>query len=190
MDDTRKAHLVWAAAFPRGKALDDQTAAKLGAALEQAAEWYGIAKSRRPSRENRHFQKITNDTSKLLQSLDTETINRLGNFVSSSVHPSWVAELVAGLNILRDAALEAQSHKGGGEVLSKKFGSPQGIFIELLREIYFEFSRKRPGRSLGTSKRPGGPFPRFVIEAARQFGIPIPSAHTISKRLQKRHRHG
>jgi hypothetical protein len=96
---------------------------------------------------------------------------------------SWADELEAYLKILQNAAAEAQFHKGGGEVLSKIFGSPQGIFIESLRKIYSEFSGRRPGRSVNSDGELDGPFPRFVRRTAIQWGLPVPAAKTISRHL-------
>jgi hypothetical protein len=190
-----KARRVWKAAFPEAEQLDDETAIKLGKDLAEAVDWYIGAKSRRPVREHERFRSVENTVGKCLSLLkDKKTISRIEEFFVFDF--VWLANMSQGLAAFRKAAARAQKHRGGAAELCKAFHSPEQLFINRLGKAYSEHSKRLPRRSLVDDKENpsnvqrtiGGPFVRFVKEAARQFDIPPPSGETIRLFVEEENR--
>jgi hypothetical protein len=189
MDDAFKAKIVWKAAFPRAETSPDEIAAELGEDLACAASLFAIASLKRPPREHRKLAAIEGASRKLLalcnEGSSAYTIARIEQFCTLEL--GWRNDLREILGNICAGAYEARRHNGGGEELRKAFGSSYGIFIATLGEVYFEFSRKRPGRCVSSDGDLGGPFLRFVTAAATQWDLPVPAPETVSRHLRLKH---
>jgi hypothetical protein len=201
--DAQRAQLALRAAFPnRDYAAVDLEA--LGKKLNRAADWRAIAAMKRPAGERGLLRKIRGAAKKLadLLSENDETNARIEHdwpqeMEEGAERPGWSEWLqqrhlhfhdaVRAVRMIEEATMAAlgpeDSRQRGPAVLEDVFGSPMKLMVRLMASAYADSTGERPSISRAADSTIGGPFVRFVQEAAKQFGTEAPSAETVRAAL-------